>query len=534
MTGATPFRAVVTAFDAAGAVDQAFAGTQAIITLANRPNDYVQLLPTVNVAATFTAGIATFTGLRINTAWATKYNLTASMSGTSVQSSGTLVTVGQPTGAFIFRQPGTATGGVPFQAQPCIRILDAGGNLVATAPNSTVVAKLSKNPAGGTLSGDLTGTISNGSMCFTNLVIEKAGDGYEITFTTTFAIGTPALVSNLFNVGIGPTAGMRVSTQPAGVTGGLPFPTQPITELIDAGGNINTDDSSSNITVAIRRNPVGGVLTPLYLFETRAETAALTAGSRTVTMSGATHPAFTAGDLLYFNDNGPWTVYYVYSHIREVTLSEAWTGANVAAAVVKRRTSGVTRTVNQGVVSWTGLTIDKAGEGYTLSFTSSLKPSGLTAQSGIIGHGYGYGGGSTNATIWVESGKFDVKVGPEAKLVIRTPFASAWASNQPVLQQAIVAVADAGGNTVNTLTGRTLSVAIKGTNTQQCLLVGVATVSTQEGLAAWDDVGFTRQGPLTLEFTDTVKSFKIEQSIVVDYSGEWEVRIRLHVGFIQV
>jgi len=154
-----------------------------------------------------------------------------------------------------------------------------------------VTLAIGTNPGGGTLSGTKTVTVSSGVATFTGLSIDLAGNGYTLIASS----GTlTEATSDTFNI-VASTASKLVFTlQPGGASGGSILSTQPEVTVEDALGNIETSDSSTQVTLTIGTNPGGGTLS----------------GTKTVTVSN-------------------------------------------------------------GVAIFTGLSIDKAGTGYTLTASSS-------------------------------------------------------------------------------------------------------------------------------------------------------------------
>jgi len=85
------------------------------------------------------AGVATFTGCRINKAGT--YTLTATASGlTSASSTSVTITVGAASQLAFTTSPSSSTGGVAFAAQPVVTVQDAGGNTVSTSVASVTLS----------------------------------------------------------------------------------------------------------------------------------------------------------------------------------------------------------------------------------------------------------------------------------------------------------------------------------------------------------------------------------------------------------
>jgi hypothetical protein len=81
-----------------------------------------------------------------------------------------------------------------------VRVLDAYKNLVTSDSTDQVTVAIGTNPAGGTLSGTLTVTVSGGVATFGDLSINNAGTGYTLTATSGSLTGA---TSSAFNVSAG-------------------------------------------------------------------------------------------------------------------------------------------------------------------------------------------------------------------------------------------------------------------------------------------------------------------------------------------
>ena len=93
-----------------------------------------------------------------------------------------------------------------------VQVLDANDNLVTT-DTSNVSLAIGGNPAGGTLSGTTTVAVSGGVATFSNLSINKAGNGYTLTASDN---GFTGANSNSFNIlaGAAHHLGFLISPEP--------------------------------------------------------------------------------------------------------------------------------------------------------------------------------------------------------------------------------------------------------------------------------------------------------------------------------
>jgi hypothetical protein len=448
------------------------------------------------------AGIATFAGCKIDKA-GNGFTLTATDGALSLATSSTFnVTVGAAAQLAFTTQPGNGTGGSALTTQPVVAVQDAGGNTV-TGNTSAVTLAIGTNPSGGTLTCTTNPVnASSGVATFAGCKIDKTGIGY--TLTASDGALTSATSSN-FNVTSGPPAKVVVTTQPGNGTGGSALSTQPVVTVEDVGGNTVVTDSST-VTLAIGTNPAGGTLS--------CTTNPLTAVSGVATFAGckidkagngytltATDGALTSATSTSFNvtvgaaakvtfttQPGNGTGGSALSTQPVVTVQDAGgntvtTDTSAVTLAIGTNPSGGTLTCTtnpvtavSGVATFAGCKIDKAGNGYT-----------LTANDGAL----------TSAT----SAAFNVTVGAAAKLAFTaTPGASTTAT--AFVTQPVVAVQDAGGNTV-TSSSASVTLAINtGSGTLLCTTNPVTAVSGVATFAGCK-ITVTTQGSFTLKANAT-------------------------------
>ena len=164
-----------------------------------------------------------------------------------------------------------ARGGLPFTQQPIVSIRDAGGNIVTedtlVPPHSTVEFFLSNNPTVALLSSaaypQLRMGLVDGLCTPADLQIDNIGQGYQIKFIVTMRTiqGKVYSISNEsfpFDVNLGNPTSLEIVRQADGVySGGQPFVQQPVVALVDGGGNVFTDESTSQVTATLVHNPTG-------------------------------------------------------------------------------------------------------------------------------------------------------------------------------------------------------------------------------------------------------------------------------------
>ena len=157
-----------------------------------------------------------------------------------------------------------------------------------------------------------------------------------------------------------------------------------------------------------------------------------------------------------------------------------YTATSSNAAVTLSITSGTgttgaifsgTKTVNavNGIATFSGLSIDKAGTGYTLTATSP----GMT---------------TTTTTA------FSVSAGPATKLIVTTQPSSSNTSGAVFGTQPRVTIQDASGNTVTTSSAAVTLAITSGTGTAGAVLSGTKTINAVNGIAAFSGLSIDKAG----------------------------------------
>jgi hypothetical protein len=166
----------VTARDAAGNVATSFSGTITIALGANPSGGTLSGTKTVSAMN----GVATFSNLTL-TKVGTGYSLTATASGLTGATSASFSVSAASASALVFTvQPSNTQTGSSISPAVKVTARDAYGN-TATRFNGSMTMSIGRNPSGGTLSGTRTVTAVNGVGTFSDLKIDRAGDGYTLT-----------------------------------------------------------------------------------------------------------------------------------------------------------------------------------------------------------------------------------------------------------------------------------------------------------------------------------------------------------------
>jgi hypothetical protein len=364
---------------------------------------------TATVAAA--SGVATFSGLSINTA-GTGYTLVAtSGSLTSATSSSFNITVGPAAKLAFTQQPNgaTAANGV-FPTQPKVTAQDAGGNTVTSYATAVTLA-MGTNPTGAALACTTNPvTPVSGVATFAGCRVSLTGNGYTLRATS----GTLTLAtSTSFNV-TGAATKLVFTTQPGGGTAAVAWAQQPVVSVTDAANNVVTAYPASSVALGLTAG-TGGTGAALTCNATSVTTsngvaafsgcsinktatnntltatrAGLTNGvssAFTITPGPATQMTFwqavTSGTLAG-SPLSPQPLVFLLdaqgnlatNYVTPITLAIT-SGTGTPGAVLGCTTNPVTPAAGSGYVAFAGCSIDRWGNAYTLTATSGS----LTATS---------------------------------------------------------------------------------------------------------------------------------------------------------
>src|SRR5205814_385560 len=368
---------------------------------------------------------------------------------------------------------------------PAVQITGQDGNgNTATGFTGNITVAIVTNPSSGTLAGTLTHAAVAGAGTFSGLGIDKVGTGYTLTAT-----GAGSTTSAAFNITAGTATQLVFSVQPSTTVAGAAITPDVQVTAQDGSGNTATG-FTGNVTVAIGTNPSSGTLSGTKTVAAVAGVAAVpglsidkagTGDTPTATGAGSTTStafnitAGTATQLVFNVQPSTTTAGAAITPAVEVTAQDAsgntasgFTG-NITVAIGTNPSTGTlsgTKTVAAvaGVATFSGLSIDKAGTGYTLTAT---------------------GAGSTTSTA------FNITAGPATHPARRSPESTttAGAAITPAVQ---VTAQDASSNTATGFTGN-VTVAI-GTNPGSGTLAGTATVAASAGVATFPNLPLDKAG----------------------------------------
>src|SRR5205823_3013098 len=388
----------VTALDAGGNVATGFAGSVAV-ALGTNPSGGT-LAGTTTVPAV--SGVASFASLSLNKV-GSGYTLTAAApfqpALTGATSAPFDISPGQAALLLFTVQPtGTTAGAV---ITPAVRVTarDAQGN-TATGFNGSVTVALGANASGATLSGTPTATAVAGVATFGDLSLNRAGSGYTLTAAAT---GVTTGSSAAFSITPGTAATLLFTVQPSNALAGAAI--TPAVQVVahDAQGNTATG-FSGNVTMALGANPGSGTLagtttvaaasgvatfanlsinkagTGYTLTASASGPTSATSNPFTVSAAAATQLAFTVQPTNGAAGAALTPAVQVTARDAQGNVATDFTGtvtvaldANPASGTL----SGTTAVAAvAGLATFSSLSIDKVGSGYTLTAATTL--GGLT------------------------------------------------------------------------------------------------------------------------------------------------------------
>jgi hypothetical protein len=376
-------------------------------------------------------------------------------------------------------QPANTAAGATM-ATVTVQVEDSVGAVV-TGDTSAVTIAIGTNAGGGTLTGTLTQNAVNGIATFNDLSINNAGIGYTLAATDGSLAGA---TSAAFTV-IGPASKLAFGVQPSTTVAGNTISPAITVKVEDANGSVVTS-SSASVGISILSNPSSGILSGTLSRAASAGVATFndlsinsagvgyTLVATSTGLTGATSAAFTITGPAYklaFGTQPSTTVAGVAINPSvtvqvQDSLGNVVTGdsSNVTIAIGTNPATGtlggtLTHAALNGVATFSNLSINNAGNGYTLQATD---------------------GSLTSAT----SSSFNI-VGTPAKLAFGVQPANT-ATGATISPPITVKVEDTNGNVVASSTA-SITLAI-GTNAGPGTLGGTATVNAVNGVATFNNV----------------------------------------------
>ena len=397
------------------------------------------------------------------------------------------------------QQPTNAPAGSSIAPAVTVQVEDANGNVLTsgTDSNASITIGIGANPGSGTLSGTLTQTAVNGVATFSNLSINKTGNGYTLTAGSN---GLTGATSNTFNITPGTATQLVFGTQPSNTGAGSSITPAVTVQVEDANNNVVTT-STASVTMAIGTNPGGGTLggttsvnavngvaTFGNLSINKTGTGYTLAASSTG-LTGATSNAFNitpgAASKVVFSQQptntqaGSSITPAVTVQVEDANNNLVTTStASITVAIGTNPGSGtpsgtLTQSAVNGIATFGNLSINKTGTGYTLTANST---------------------GLTGAT----STSFNITPGTASKLAFNVQ-PSTTTAGQAISPAVTVQVQDANGNVVTTDTSSvTIAISSGGAFSAGSTL----TVAASSGVATFSNLVPTVAGSFTLSASD--------------------------------
>jgi len=384
------FSITVTALTSGNSADPNYRGTIHFTS-----SDLAAVLPGDYTFTAADAGAHTFTsGGTLKTAGNQTVTATdtASSGGATAGSAAVTVSPGAASQLAFGQQPTNATANATISPAPTVRVLDAFGNLETTDNTDQVTMAIGTNPAGGTLSGTLTVTASGGVATFSTLSINNPGNGYTLTAGSGALTGA---TSNGFN--ITPAVATHFSvTGPSSSTAGTAFSIT--VSALDAGNHVVTSYAG---TVTFTSTDGQAALPANYSFA--PGDAGVHTFTNGVTLDTAGNRSVTATDTVTSSINGSLTVNVSPAAATQLVFGQqptnAAAGATISPAVTVRvldpfgnlettdNTDSVSMaiganpgggtlsgpnpvTASGGIATFSNLSINNSGNGYTLVASS--------------------------------------------------------------------------------------------------------------------------------------------------------------------
>ncbi|MEZ4814203.1 MAG: hypothetical protein R3A80_03225 [Bdellovibrionota bacterium] len=388
------------------------------------------------------------------------------------------------------QEPTTATAGVAISPTITVQLQDSNGTLVTTATN-TVTLAIDNNPGSppGTLSGTLSVAAVGGIATFSDISIDKAGTGYTLNASSTGLTGN---TSASFDINAGSASQLSYEQQPTSQTPGDSIDPALIVRIEDSYGNLVTS-ATNTVNIAIQNNPSAGTLSGTTSIAAIAGLATFSDLSIDNSGTGYTLNATSTGLTNIVSSSFDVTT---NSLVITQEPSNSVAGTNISPAItvevrnaldvlITSSTKVITLSILDnagsppgtlsgtlsvaavgGIATFSNISIDKAGTGYTLIATGSNAAS------------------DTSAT-------FDISPAAASKLhYAQEP--TNTDSQITIAPSISVEILDAYDNLVSSATN-SITLAI-GTNPNSGTLSGTTSIAAVGGIANFTDISIEKAG----------------------------------------
>jgi hypothetical protein len=478
----------VAAQDALGNTVTSFTSS---ITVAIGTNPSAGILGGTKVV-TAVAGVATFSTLTIDKI-GIGYTLTATRTGlTGATSTAFNITAGTATKLAFTVQPVSTAALAPITPAVQVTAQDALGN-TATGFTSNVTVAIGTNPVpGSVLSGTKVIRAVAGVATFSGLSIDLAGNGFTLAAT---ASGLTGATSASFDITSG--AVLAFTVQPTTTTAGVAItPAIKVTARDAGGATVTTFVGNVTVAIAAGTGAPGAALSGTTTVAAVAGVATFSNLSIDKSSSGyrlaASANGFATGTSAAFTINagaatklgfivqpsatpaGAPIIPGVQVAVQDA-LGNKVTGisGSITVAIGTNPSSGtlsgtLTQPINAGVASFSTLSINNAGAGYTLAATS-------TGFTGAI------------------SAPFTISAAASTRLVFT--FHPSITTAGVAISPAVEVTAQNGvGNTVTGFTGAVTISITAGTGANGATLSGTKTRNAVAGVVSFNDLNIDKAG----------------------------------------
>jgi len=521
-----------------------------------------------NTSANTVSGLATFSALFH--AVANTINLEFDTAGlTSAISSNIVVSPATASRLVFTTQPGSAVAGASFGVQPVVKTQDTNGNNSngGLGSSKTVTVSLSSGtgPLQGTTTLDIGTSAGNGTVTFTNLLLNAAGTNDQLTASVTSGLISGS--SSNFTVNPAPFARMQLlvpgeSPAPGTGSGKTGTPSGEVTDgpftvtvnAVDTNWNlINTvadtvGITSSDASATLPGNAVltGGTATLPFSFNTAGSQtitvsnltgltglAGRTNTSPSITVNAAPYTAATGGNAISADTvNGAFTSLTgpIYQEAAAASVSTGTvdivcppgftfdTGGTAPTVKLEGTTGGNNHLINNAANgSNAPVSLSSSQITFTVTSPSSSTTTKLTWQNLRVRPSAGTplvrcnlteSGTATLAGVRTNSnfGTLREIVGAANKLAINTQPSSVATAGVAFAQQPVIGVADQFGNLRSTNNGAAdnstiVTAARSGGNGT---LQGTLTASATDGLASFSTINHQLANTINLSFSSGI------------------------------
>jgi hypothetical protein len=308
-------------------------------------------------------------------------------------------------------QPTTTAAGASIEPPVTVRVEDAFGNLVAST--ATVMIGLGSDPSVGsaTLSGTLSAAAIDGIATFGDLSLDEVGTGYTLAATATDLAGA---ASEAFEVTAGAASQLTFGVQPTTTAAGAAIDPPVTVRIEDAFGNLVA--SAATVTIALGSDPSAGNVTLSGTLSAAAMDGIATFADLSLDEVGTGYTlAATATDLAdASSDVFDVTVGAAAQLVFGQQPTTTAVGAVIDPAVTVRIEDGFGNVVTDathevvlsfgtdpsggtavlsgtltaaavgGIATFSDLSVDELGEGFTLTATSGDLEGAVSAQFTVV------------------------------------------------------------------------------------------------------------------------------------------------------